>query len=180
MSYIEAKHELELSMSSDVFNQFKMDFDRVLSRTLGNMEKHESEEAEISIKLKIDFTKDLVPDNQVYAYNAEREAVLPTFSHKISSVMKIKDETSGKLGGNYELVWDKETKQYILRPINSGGPLFNSEYNNSDSNHDAEDPKTLPGPPPQLEAGTIEENTNEESANIIEADFTELPDKDDD
>ena len=35
----------------------------------------------------------------------------------MTSVMQMKDETSGCLNGDYEMVWDEEKKKYILTHI---------------------------------------------------------------
>jgi hypothetical protein len=49
-----------------------------------------------------------------------KTVLAPTFSHKVSSVLSIKDEASGALFGDYELVWDRENMTYIMRPIEDG------------------------------------------------------------
>lgn len=111
---------MELTIFGDAFNALKSDFDQVLKHLLYNMEAKESEEAQMSIALKITLQKDTTPDHEITAYAAEREIVVPKFSHKIRSVVTIKDEKSGFLGGkDYELVWDKETSAYVLRPVKS-------------------------------------------------------------
>lgn len=44
----------------------------------------------------------------------------PRFDHKISSVMQIKNEESGSLKGEYELVWDDDLQDWIMKPIDNG------------------------------------------------------------
>lgn len=111
---------LALTMESEAFNGLKTDFNQVLRRTLTNMERKESEQAELTVKLKISLEKDTAPDFSEVRYRAERDIVRPTFTHKISSVMQIKCEKSGVLSGNYELVWDEESGDYVMRPIEDG------------------------------------------------------------
>ncbi len=109
-----------LTLDSDAFGALKNDFNKILTGTLMNMEKRESESAELTVKLKITLRKDTAPDFSEVGYKAERDIVRPTFSHKISSVMQMKLEESGVLGGDYELVWDDDKCGYIIRPIDNG------------------------------------------------------------
>ena len=111
---------LALTMESEAFTALKSDFNQVLRRTLTNMERKESEQAELTLKLKISLEKDTAPDFREVRYRAERDIVRPTFTHKISSVMQIKCEKSGILSGDYELVWDADSGDYIMRPIDNG------------------------------------------------------------
>lgn len=111
---------LALTMESEAFTALKSDFNQVLRRTLENMERKESEQAELTLKLKISLEKGTAPDFSEIKYRAERDIVRPTFTHKVSSVMQIKCEKSGILSGDYELVWDEESGDYIMRPIDNG------------------------------------------------------------
>lgn len=118
----------ELSLDGDTFNAMKTDFNLMLRRTLSTMERKESEQAEITIKLKINLTKDQTQDLDILAYDAKRDIIRPKFDHKVSSVMQYKDEASGTLGGNYELIWDKEHGDYVMREITNGQTsLFDNE-----------------------------------------------------
>lgn len=74
----------------------------------------------MTLKLKISLEKGTAPDFSEIKYRAERDIVRPTFTHKVSSVMQIKCEKSGILSGDYELVWDEESGDYIMRPIDNG------------------------------------------------------------
>ena len=42
----------------------------------------------------------------------------------ITSVLQIKNEQSGKLGGNYELVYDELEKVYVMKPIENSQQYF--------------------------------------------------------
>jgi hypothetical protein len=55
---------------------------------------------------------------------AVRKTFTPSFTHKVSSVLQIKNEQSGKLGGNYELVYDELEKVYIMKPIENSQQYF--------------------------------------------------------
>ena len=124
MSYVYPS-EWELNLKGDAFNAMKDDFDKVMKRTLSNMEKKGSEDAEITVKLKINLTK-----NESGIENGEKKyTTIPNFGHKVSSVMQIKDEFSGSLGGNYELVWCDDRQEWIMREIRDGqSSFFDAEY----------------------------------------------------
>ena len=129
-----------LTLESELFNEMKEDFNLILQKTLMNMENKKSEQAELTMKLKISLTNDTVPDFSEVKYNAEREIVRPTFSHKISSVMQIKCEKSGKIIGDYELVWDKEIGRYVMRTIDNGQMTMFEGEEVPDDVYDYEEP----------------------------------------
>ena len=56
-----------LSMNGDTFNAFKSDFDQMLRQLLTEMEKRESEEATISIKMVVTLAKDQERDFEANA-----------------------------------------------------------------------------------------------------------------
>ena len=114
-----------LDINEDTFNALKGDFNRILQRTLDNMERQENEVAEIKLSLKIRLTKQEAQDFNA-AYDAYRDVIVPKFTHKITSEFKTKEEASGLLGtGEQELVWDPNLMKYVMRPIFDGqGDLF--------------------------------------------------------
>lgn len=140
-----SKKEYALTLDSDAFNSLKTDFNQILRRTLSTMLQKEGEKAELKMSLKITLTEGTAPDLEERKYEAERDVIIPKFEHKISSVMQYKDEKSGFVGGaEYELVWDKEKSDYVMRPIKDAQiTLFdepedlNYEYEGSDDD-DAE------------------------------------------
>ena len=110
------RHDLDLTLSGNTFENLKADFDRVLFNTLDNMESKGSYTAEITVKLKIDLIQSMVPD-VLNGEQTSRSAIIPQFDHKVRSVMQIKDEAEGSLRGDYELVYDDESG-WIMRKIN--------------------------------------------------------------
>lgn len=140
-----SKKEYALTLDSDAFNSLKTDFNQILRRTLSTMLQKEGEKAELKMSLKITLTEGTAPDLDERKYEAERGVIIPKFEHKISSVMQYKDEKSGFVGGaEYELVWDKEKSDYVMRPIKDAqitlfdGPEdLNYEYEGGDDD-DAE------------------------------------------
>jgi len=67
--------------------------------------------------LKISFEKGEQSDIQIDDLDGKREVIIPRFDHKVSSVLQIKDEASGTLGGGYKLVFDKVRREYVMREI---------------------------------------------------------------
>ncbi len=145
-----------MSLNGDTFNALKTDFDQMLRKLLSGMEKFECEEGTLNIKVGVKLEKDQTRDFEVHEYEAMRDIVKPTFKHEISSAMQVKDKKTGSLGGNYELVWDRDSGQYVMRNIDDGQvTLFDTEGSN-----------VIQMPePPALPAGTV-----------INADYRELED----
>lgn len=120
---------LKLNINSNAFESMKADFDKVLKRTLVNMQNKESDEATLTLKLSISLTEMEVPDFESASPNAMRKIHNPRFDHKVSSVMQIKTEESGHLKGEYELVWDEEAQDFVMKPIDDGQrTLFDDDF----------------------------------------------------
>ncbi len=109
-----------LSLNGDTFNALKSDFDQMLRQLLTEMDEWDSEDADITIKVHVKREKDRARDMLANGYDAERDIIKPTFKHEVSSVMQAKNKKNGSLGGNYELVWDRDAHQYIMREIENG------------------------------------------------------------
>ena len=110
----------ELNIQSDSFNALRADFDGVLKRTLLNMRAQHSSTARISLKLDIELIKDMVDDTDSKEPGKKRWIDRPHFEHKVSSVMQIKSEQTGKFDEAYELVYDELTMQYLMVPLDGG------------------------------------------------------------
>ena len=114
------KNDLPLSLKSDTFNALCSDFDQILRSTLTGMEETEQDVAEIAVKVKITLTPDSAPDFTVAGGQQTRAITKPKFDHTVSAVIQKKEKKTGTLAGNYELVWDRETCKYVMRPIDNG------------------------------------------------------------
>ena len=113
------KNDLPLSLKEgDTFNALCSDFDQILRSTLQGMEETEQDVAEINVKVKITLTADSAPDFEVRDHT--RSITKPKFDHTVSSIIQHKEKKTGTLAGNYELVWDRETCRYAMRPIDNG------------------------------------------------------------
>ena len=136
------KNDLPLSLKSDTFNALCSDFDQILRSTLNGMEETEQDVAEIAVKVKITLTPDSAPDFSVTGGQQTRSITKPKFDHSVSAVIQKKEKKTGTLSGNYELVWDRETCQYVMRPIDNGQTsLFDKD---KPSDGDAAAPAGLP------------------------------------
>lgn len=119
-----------LSLSADTFNAFKMDFDSALQRLLQKMDRLQSDSASINCKISVALTP--APERN---FDATQEGdtvqvMKPSFSHEISTEIKVKDKTTGNLSGNRKLVWDEELMEYVMKDIDDGQTsLFDTAQN---------------------------------------------------
>ncbi len=109
-----------LSLDGDTFNAFKTDFDMMLRKLLTEMEKRETEDATISIKIAVNLQKGQERDYEANGYDAMKDITKPTFKHEINTVLQVKDKKTGNLGGDMKLVWDRALCQYVLQEIDNG------------------------------------------------------------
>lgn len=100
----------ELDLNTDTFKRFKDDFNRILSSTLREMEQRKVNEADISVKMSIKLT-------DLYFANIDKDCTVPDFTHKITAKMQVKEESSGRLNGVFDLKQDEETGRYYLEAI---------------------------------------------------------------
>lgn len=122
------KSQFVLNLNSDAFNGLKLDFNNMLRKILATMTQKESENGEITIKLKITLTEGMAPDIKNSSYHADREIFSPKFEHSITSTIQIKDKATGYVGGDdYELVWDKRQGEYVMLPVKDAQKSFFDE-----------------------------------------------------
>ena len=104
-----------LNIDSKVFSAMKEAFNATLKNTIMSMEKFNSKQAKITVTLGIDLADSHVQDTSRPQYYAERDVIIPTFQHKVTSSIPIKDEIKGKTGGvGYELIYDRDTRSYYM------------------------------------------------------------------
>lgn len=168
-----------LTLESDTMKAFKSDFNTMLRRLLSMMEQQEAEEGTLNAKIVVKLVKDTTRDYQTNGYDGTREITTPTFNHKVGIAMQFKDEKSGTLGGNYEMVWDKELGAYVMVEIDNGQTsMWDDETKErvvtaeEDSINEAN----------QLNGSVISSNALPEVAvdpegEIIEGDYTDISDE---
>lgn len=138
-----------LSLNGDTFNAFKSDFDQMLRKLLLEMEKWDSEEATINMKMVVTLSKDQERDFECNGYDGMKDIIKPSFKHEIGTVLQVKDKKSGSLGGNMKMVWDRENCVYVMQDIDNGQTTLFDESG---------DPVEKPPKPemPQLPEGVID------------------------
>lgn len=115
---IKTNKPLTLTLDSDAFNAFKAYFHMILNSTLSTMQQKDVEDASITVKFDIILQQLANPNVDAPESESEREITAPTFKHKVTAAMKIKSEKKGYVGGpDYELIWDKEERAWVMQPI---------------------------------------------------------------
>ncbi len=130
-----------LNLDSDAFNAFKSDFNMILRNTLLTMQQKDVEDASITVKFDISLLKQANPNVDSPDSIGERDITSPTFKHKVAASMKIKAEKGGYVGGSdYELVWDKDKRDYVMKPIKDNQTsIFDDDYRYDPEQEDDED-----------------------------------------
>ena len=105
----------ELLITDDIFTGLRTNFNMILRKTLFTMQSKDSDGGEINLKLKIALNHNILEfDNNVFGKEM-KEYINPSFEHKITSSIHIKDETSGKICGKYELI--SENGMYYIQEL---------------------------------------------------------------
>lgn len=162
----------EMKIESDVFTTARENFDLLMQRLFKSMEKNNSDEGSITLKVDLQMKQDWVPDGK----GGSVELNKPVIKHKVSIAVPVKDSMDGKKDAGMNLVYDEELKRYVLKYINEGGQqsLFDPDYeeNLKGSAASEQDESTmLPGPSNALPDydGAIEvEHTEADSAEDAE------------
>lgn len=153
----------EMRIDSDVFAAARENFDLLMQRLFKNMEKNNSNEGSITLKVNLQMNQDWVPDGQ----GGSIEINKPVIKHKVSIEVPVKDSMDGKKDAGMNLVWNEELKRYVLKYINEGGQrsVFDSDYEQNLKVEETEPDEStmLPGPSNELP----------DNARVIDAEFTE-------
>lgn len=109
--------EKKLNFESDTFDNVRRDMNFVLQRLLGNMVEKGSTEGSMTLKLDVSFATEYIPNFNPQIEGESRKIEKPKFKHKVTSAVQIKDEKSGNLDSEMELVFDEVTGEWIMRPV---------------------------------------------------------------
>lgn len=112
------EYDQNLHISDNAFEKMRADADMVLQHLIKNMIDKDSMDGKVTIAIDVALTKEFIPNRDPNIQGETRMVLKPKFSHKIGSVMQIKNEAKGDT--NYdgmELVWDEEAGEYVLKPI---------------------------------------------------------------
>ncbi|MBQ7646992.1 MAG: hypothetical protein IJS94_06970, partial [Clostridia bacterium] len=118
---------LPLIVEGEAFNDYRTDLNELLQQTVARMLAKKTTAAEISTKISIDLTDQMIPDEITGELKAGN---ISKVKYKISAKMTVKDERGGRAGENkeYEMRWDQKTGCYALAEINSQTTLFDQDY----------------------------------------------------
>lgn len=124
-------YEQNLHISDNAFEKMRADADMVLQYLIKNMIEKDSMDGKVTIAIDVTLTKEFIPNRDPNSQGATRMVLKPKFSHKIGSVMQIKNEAKGDT--NYdgmELVWDEEAGEYVLKPITNTSQMsiFDADF----------------------------------------------------
>jgi len=112
------KFERSLHIGDQAFDGMREDIDRTLQRLVKNMLEKGSLEGKLTISLEVEFEQEHIPNHNPAIKGETRVITSPKFSHKVGSIMQIKNEVKGGIDNNgMELVWDDELGEYILKPV---------------------------------------------------------------
>ena len=122
-------NELTLHLTDTAFEPVIANGKTVLQRLPGNMVEKDSFAGSLTIKVEIELTPVTVQNFDTSIHADTRQVLIPKLSHKVSSVMQIKDETKGgSQYDDYELALDKKSGEYVLKPIVSAQQnIFNTD-----------------------------------------------------
>ena len=167
-------YEQNLHINDSAFDSMRADTDIVLQRLIKNMVEKDSQEGKVTITIDVTLQQDFIPNRDPKVEGETRRVLMPIISHKVGSVMQIKNEAKGsKNYDGMELVWDDEKGEYVLKPIANTDQMtiFDAEFRevyDSESEEDEEElalegRKVVGLPAPE------EEIVNEEDIEITES-----------
>lgn len=136
----------ELRLDGESFEGLRKNFDKLLQNLIKNMRDTKSEEASISIKIDVKLLTEFIPNyDEVEGFvTGGRDVKKPVFTHKITSAIQVKDDVNGIDNSGKELVWDDETKQWILQPIVGGEQMTINDIVRESTQDEPEGDKEIP------------------------------------
>lgn len=142
------KNEMTLHFDDTVFDKLRGDADQVLQKLLSNMTQKGSMEGKVTITIDVSFIEETVQNMEPNIDGDQRLVHTPKFTHKIGSVLQIKNEQKGGMTcDGMEMVWDEERKEYILKPISGASQMsfYDMGYRDTDDTGINEDKIGIPG-----------------------------------
>lgn len=87
--------EMTLHLKDEVFDKLRNDADEVLQKLLTNMTEKGSTEGKLTITIDISFFEETIQNRNPEIDGDRRLVHTPKFSHKVGSVLQIKNEQKG-------------------------------------------------------------------------------------
>lgn len=160
----------EMKIESDVFTTARENFDLLMQRLFASMEKNNSDEGSITLKVDLQMKQDWVPNGE----GGSVEVNKPVIKRKVTIAVPVKDSMDSKKDTGMNLVWDEELNRYVLRYINEGGQrsVFDPDYKQNLKGEDAEPDEStmLPGPSNELP----------DNSGVIDTDYKEADEAEED
>ncbi len=106
-----------LYLEDETFDDVRSSFNTVLQKLFKSMFEANSDEGSITLKVDVYIRNETIQNNDPDIIGETRDIRIPSFDHKATSTVSIKDEMKGSKNPNMELVWDEETKMYKLQYV---------------------------------------------------------------
>lgn len=158
-----------LDLDSDTLGNAKRDVNFVLQKLIGNMVEKGSANGSLTLKIDVSLTQEYIPNYDPKVEGESRKINKPSFKHKVTSTVQIKDEKAGSMDTEMELAFDEDSGEYVLQPVANTAQksIFDSDFEDnlkpeegSEEEESKETPQ-LPGP------------TEPEDENVIDVEYTE-------
>lgn len=160
----------EMKIESDVFTTARENFDLLMQRLFASMEKNNSDEGSITLKVDLQMKQDWVPNGE----GGSVEVNKPAIKHKVTISVPVSDSMSSKKDTGMNLVWDEELNRYVLRYTNEGGQrsVFDPDYEQNLKGEETEQDEStmLPGPSNELP----------DNGGVIDVDYKEVEEAEED
>lgn len=114
----------EMKIESDVFTTARENFDLLMQRLFASMEKNNSDEGSITLKVDLQMKQDWVPNGE----GGSVEVNKPVIKHKVTIAVPVKDSMDSKKDTGMNLVWDEEAP--------GGNPEFADSVEDDDYEYD--------------------------------------------
>lgn len=160
-----------LVLEDETFEEPRQNFNRVLQRLFKSMIDSGSTEGSITMKIDVSLEQEYIPNYDPAVAGESRKISKPSFKHKVSSTVTVKDEVSGNKNPQMELIWAEEKQMFVLAYITGTDQrtIFDPDqpWNQSRSDQAADDA------PDQTEGSQVPQITGPVSGEAVEGDFRE-------
>ncbi len=174
-----------LTLEDETFEEPRQNFNRVLQRLFKSMIESGSTEGSITMKMDVTLEQEYIPNYDPNVEGESRKISKPSFKHKVSSTVTVKDEMSGNKDPQMELVWDEDKQMYILAYISNTDQrsIFDADQpwnqNRADAGSMPEDQTALEDRgAPQIEGPVADEHAL--PGDVVDGDFREVEEDDGD
>lgn len=178
-------------LESDILYDPRTNFNEVLQRLLKNMLDSSSTEGSITLKIDISMQDAYIPNYDPDIPGETRKIWKPSFKHKVSSAITVKDELSGKKNPEMELIWDEDRHMYVLANIANTDQrsIFDKDapWNQNDGMPEQQALETNPEktwmntdllPGEVADESALPGEVQDSEDDVIDADFTEIEEED--